>query len=174
MWRGITIGTCLAVFVVGAVSGQSQRSPATLDDLLSELRGLRADLNASTGTTTRAQVIVGRLGVQEQRIASIGRELLEAQDDLRAAMQQRERTSGMVAAMKQRLESGAVVLDRVSYAREIAEMESRLLRERQREDDLRYRENELLNMLVTEQGRWIELSSRLDEVERALSVGRQQ
>ena len=169
MFRHTTIVALFAVVVVAVVSGQSQRSPATLDDLLSELRGLRADLNASTGTTTRAQVIVGRLQVQEQRIASVGRELVEAQDDLRAAMRQRERTSGMVAAMKQRLEGGAVVLDRVSYARDITEVESRLLRERQREDDLRYRENELLNMLVTEQGRWIELSSRLDEVERALS-----
>jgi hypothetical protein len=169
MFRHTIIIALFAVVVVAVVSGQSQRSPATLDDLLSELLGLRADLNASAGTTTRAQVIVGRLGVQEQRIAWMGRELVEAQDDLRAAMQQRERTSGMVAAMKQRLDGGAVVLDRVSYARDITEVESRLLRERQREDDLRYRENELLNMLATEQGRWIELSSRLDEVERALS-----
>ena len=169
MWRGIIIGGALAGLLVAVVSGQSQRSPATLDDLLAEIRGLRADLNASVGTTTRAQVIVGRLGVQEQRIASLSRELAEVQTQLRAAMQQRERTSGMVAAMKQRLEGGAVVLDRVSYARDITEVESRLLRERHREDDLRYRENELLNMLVTEQGRWIELSSRLDEVERALT-----
>ena len=169
MWRGMAVGTCLAVLIVGVVSGQGQRSPATLDDLLSELRGLRADLNTSVGTTTRAQVIVGRLQVQEQRVASLGRELVEVQNDLRAAMQQRQRTSGMVAAMKQRLEGGAVVLDRESYTRDIAEVDSRLLRERQREDDLRYRETELLNMLVTEQGRWIELSSRLDDVERALA-----
>ena len=83
-------------------------------------------------------------------------------------MQQRQRTSNMVAAMRQRLESNAVVLDRVSYARDIAETESRLSRERQREDDLRYRESELLSMLVTEQGRWIEFNSRLDDLERAL------
>ena len=172
MFRQTTIIALFAILVVGVVSGQSQRSPATLDDLLAELRGLRADLNASVGTTTRAQVIVGRLGVQEQRIASFSRELAEVQTQLRAAMQQRERTTGMVAAMKQRLDSGAVVLDRVSYARDISETESRLRRERQREDDLRYRENELLNMLVTEQGRWIELSSRLDDVERALMRAR--
>ena len=110
--------------------------------------------------------------MQEQRIASVSRELAEVQTQLRTAMQQRERTSGMVAAMKQRLKGGAVVLDRVSYARDITEVESRLLRERQRKDDLRYRENELLNMLVTEQGRWIELSSRLDDVERALTSAR--
>ena len=62
MWRGITAGSCLAVVVVAGISGQSQRSPATLDDLLAELRGLRSDLNASVGINTRAQVIVGRLG----------------------------------------------------------------------------------------------------------------
>jgi hypothetical protein len=169
MWRGIAVGSCLAVLVVSVVSGQGQRSPATMDDLLVELRGLRADLNASSGTTTRAQVIVGRLQVQEQRIASVSRELVEVQNDLRAAMQQRQRTGGIIEAMKQRLDGGAVVLDRISYGRDIADTESRLLRERQREDDLRYRENELLNMLVTEQGRWMDFSSRLDDLERVLS-----
>ena len=169
MWRGITAGSCLAVVVVAGISGQSQRSPATLDDLLAELRGLRSDLNASVGINTRAQVIVGRLGVLEQRITSVGRELVEVQNHLGNAAQQRQRTSNMVAAMRQRLESNAVVLDRVSYARDIAETESRLLRERQREDDLRYRESELLSMLVTEQGRWIDFNSRLDDLERALS-----
>lgn len=169
MWRGIAVGSLVSFLLAGVVAGQAQHSPATLDDLLTELRGLRADLNASAGTTTRAQVIVGRLSVQEQRIAAVTRELGEVQNQLREAMQQRQRTSAMVAAMKQRMESGAVVLDRVSYGRDIAEIESRLLRERQREDDLRYRENELLNMLVTEQGRWIDFSSRLDDLERALA-----
>ena len=169
MFRPITIACVFALVVAGGVSGQGQRSPATLDDLLAELRGLRTDLNASVGTNTRAQVIVGRLGVQEQRITSASRELVEVQNQLREAMQQRQRTSNMVAAMRQRLESNAVVLDRVSYARDIAETESRLSRERQREDDLRYRESELLSMLVTEQGRWIEFNSRLDDVERALT-----
>jgi hypothetical protein len=42
----------------------------------------------------------------------------------------------------------------------------------QREDDLLYRENELLNMLVMEQGRWIELNASLDGLERALSPNR--
>jgi hypothetical protein len=126
------IACALAIIVAGVVSGQAQRSPATLDDLLAELRRLRTDLNASVGTNTRAQVIVGRLGVQEQRITSASRELVEVQNQLRDAMQQRQRTSNMVAAMRQRLDSNAVVLDRVSYARDIAETESRLSRERQR------------------------------------------
>ena len=168
MFRPIAIACVLAIVVAGGVSGQGQRSPATLDDLLAELRGLRTDLNASVGTNTRVQMIVGRLGVQEQRITSASRELSEVQNQLRDAMQQRQRTSNMVAAMRQRLESNAVVLDRVSYARDIAEIESRLLRERQREDDLRYRESELLSMLVTEQGRWMEFNSRLDDLEREL------
>ena len=82
MFRPIMIACALAIIVAGVVSGQAQRSPATLDDLLAELRRLRTDLNASVGTNTRAQVIVGRLGVQEQRITSASRELVEVQNQL--------------------------------------------------------------------------------------------
>ena len=53
MWRRMAVGTCLALLVGGGVSGQGQRSPATLDDLLREVRALRADLNESLRSTTR-------------------------------------------------------------------------------------------------------------------------
>ena len=79
MCRQTTIIVLFAVVVVGVVSGQSQRSPATLEDLLPEMRGLRADLAQSSSGTIRAQLVVGRVQVQEQRIASLRRELTDIQ-----------------------------------------------------------------------------------------------
>jgi hypothetical protein len=61
MWRGMAVGTCLAVLVVAVASGQAQRSPATLDDLLTEIRGLRADLSQQSGASLRTQLLVARL-----------------------------------------------------------------------------------------------------------------
>jgi hypothetical protein len=170
MWRNITIGICFALVVAGAVSGQSQRSPATLDDLLTELRGLRADLNSSVSATTRVQLVVGRLQVQEQRIASVSQELTETQNQLRTAIQQRERTNALVLALEQRIVSRTVVPDRImSFEQELEDTNIRLVRERNREADLRSRETELLAMLTAEQSRWIELNAGLDALERAFT-----
>jgi hypothetical protein len=170
MWRNITIGICFALAVAGAVSGQSQRSPATLDDLLTELRGLRADLNSSVSATTRVQLVVGRLQVQEQRIASVSQELTETQNQLRTAIQQRERTNALVLALEQRIVSRTVVPDRImSFEQELEDTNIRLVRERNREADLRSRETELLAMLTAEQSRWIELNAGLDALERAFT-----
>jgi hypothetical protein len=72
----------LAVFVgllSGALvgSGQAQRSPATLDDLLTEIRGLRADLSQQSSASFRTQLLVARLTLQEQRINALAGQLNE-------------------------------------------------------------------------------------------------
>ena len=82
MWRGIGIGISLAVLLVLGVSGQAQRSPATVDDLLAEMRGLRADLNQSSTASVRAQLLVGRLQLQEVRINTLGRDLTDIRQRL--------------------------------------------------------------------------------------------
>src|SRR5215472_2372413 len=61
----------LAVVVLAGavvVSGRAQRQPASLDDVVSELRALRAELRQTTGGSTRMQVLIARLAAQEQRI----------------------------------------------------------------------------------------------------------
>ena len=60
----------LGLVFIGAValSGQTQRGAATLDDVVSEIRGLRADLKKSTAATTQVQLLTVRLQLQEQRL----------------------------------------------------------------------------------------------------------
>jgi hypothetical protein len=173
MWRGIAIGTCLAVLVVGVVSAQGQRSRATLDDLLAEMRALRADLNESSIASVRAQLAIGRVQVQEQRIAAIARELTDTQNLLRSATTQRERTTSFLIDLEERLQSGKVIQERrAGFEQDLVTIKERLVVEQRREDDGRRRERELTNVLALEQNRWLEFNSRLDELERALSVDR--
>jgi len=56
------VAVLAAIGVLAAVaSGQTQDRPATMDDLLAELRGLRADLNHS-GCRQRADAVGSSLG----------------------------------------------------------------------------------------------------------------
>ena len=170
MRRGITIGIGLALVVVSVISGQSQRSPATMDDLLLEMRGLRADLAQSSSGSLRAQLVMGRAQVQEQRMATLRRELIDIQFQLRVATQQRERTDALALDVEQGIRSGNLGTDRIrQLERELADVKDRLVREQRLEQELRYKEGELATTLATEQNRWSDFNSRLDELERALS-----
>ena len=173
MGRGTAIGVGLALLVAGVVSGQGQRSPATLDDLLAEVRALRADLNESLRSTTRAHLVMGRVQVQEQRIATLKGDLINTQFQLRVAVQERDRTEATAVGVEDAIRSGNLSTDRArQLEKELADVKDRLLREQRTESELRYREAELANELALEQNRWTDFNSRLDDLERALSGAR--
>ena len=173
MWRGIAIGTGLALLVVGVVSGQGQRSPATLDDLLLEVRALRADVNESLRSTTRSQLVMGRVQVQEQRISTLKGELFNTQMLLRIATQEREGSETVASSVEDAIRSGNLSTERArQLEKELADVKDRLLRQQRTEGELRYRDAELVSTIAIEQNRWTEFNSRLDDLERALSSSR--
>ena len=134
------------------------------------MRGLRADLAQSSGGTIRAQLVVGRAQIQEQRIAGLRRELTDIQFQLRVATQQRERSDALAVDIEQGIRSGNLATDRLrQLERELADVKDRLVREQRFEQELRYKEGELANTLAAEQNHWTDFNSRLDELERALS-----
>jgi hypothetical protein len=160
----------LALLVVGVVSGQGQRSPATLDDLLREIRGLRADVNESLRSTTRSQVVMARVQAQELRISSFKGDLANTQIQLRLAAQERERTEATATGVEDGIRSGNLTTERArQLEKELADVKDRLYREQRTENELRNREAELVNTLAIEQGRWSDFNSRLDDLERALT-----
>ena len=170
MTRHMVVGVFIALALIGVASGQTQRSPATLDDLLIKLRGLRADLAQSSSGTIRAHLVMGRVQVQEQRIASLRRELIDIQFQLRVSTSQRERTDALAVEVEQGIRSGSLSTDRSrQLERELADIKDRLMREQRLESELRYKEGELANALATEQNRCTEFNTRLDDLERALS-----
>jgi hypothetical protein len=170
MWRGMAVGTCLAVLVVAVASGQAQRSPATLDDLLTEIRGLRADLSQQSGASLRTQLLVARLTLQEQRINALAGQLNET----RRALNGKQGDPESPVIRLKRFED--VVQARTAPPDALAEMEQMLPRLRQdaaiwQRDEAAHRsqENEISALLATEQNRWTEFNSRLDDLERTLS-----
>ena len=67
----------------GVIHAQATRAPvdaSAQDALLTEIRGLRQDINRVMTTNVRAQLLVGRLQLQEQRVFTVGRQLLEVQN----------------------------------------------------------------------------------------------
>ena len=78
-----------ALAMGGVASGQAQRPDATLDELVVEVQALRAEMNQAASASIRAQLLVGRLQMEDQRIAGVVRELDAVQAELAATAQVR-------------------------------------------------------------------------------------
>jgi chromosome segregation ATPase len=152
-----------------AVSGQSQRQPATLDDLVMEIRALRADLKASAVATTRTQMLTARLQLQEQRIAVLANQRSDIMARLAVETRLRADAQGHVQRfeeMKNRNES--VGIPRAELESQEQMFKGNFTQHRDAEQQLRGQESDLSAQIAAEQNRWQDFNNRLDELERSL------
>jgi chromosome segregation ATPase len=151
--------------VAAVVAGQSARSAPASDDLLAEVRGLRAEFNQAAGGSVRAQLLVARLQMQEQRVNATARQLADVQDRL-ASVQQGQ------AAMVERLSVSEDSQQRLPPEDrsddQIRALKLQIDQVQKREQDLRTQEAALSGALAAEQSRWSEFNARLDALERSL------
>jgi predicted RNase H-like nuclease (RuvC/YqgF family) len=188
-WKMVVLA--MAVAAVGARAGMSARSvaaqpaavrpavvqPAAMQpqeaqvtaQLLQEVRALRAALERMTVAGTRAQLLLARLQMQEQRMTLLGRQLQETRTKL--ADLRRERQS-----QAERIEGFTEGLDRLSPEQRL-EMERGLKMTRQTvkqlDQQIETAQAEDLGVghaLSTEQSRWIDLNARLEELEGMLAA----
>src|SRR5689334_5158762 len=85
--RMAILGSVSVLLLAAALSGQVRQPGTPTDELLAEVRALRADINNSTRAGLRAQLLGMRLQLQEQRIGVVSRQLTEVQERLRANAQ---------------------------------------------------------------------------------------
>jgi hypothetical protein len=97
----------MAVFFTAMASAQFRQGPATLDEVVAELRGIRADLAETSSASVRAQLLLARLQLQEQRIYGLMRQIGDAQNQIAAARQEargaeRERMQQIILELSNR------------------------------------------------------------------------
>jgi hypothetical protein len=169
MWRAIIGGICIALVMVGIVSGQARRSPATLDDLLLEIRAFRGDLNQSSSVSTRALLLAARVQVQEHRISEISRQVVDLQRETDFIGRRREELESAVKMFEQRRPTLSSDAQRAENEENLRTSIERLQEDTRRGSTLRQRLTDASNALLMEQNRWSDFNARLDELERALT-----
>lgn len=167
--------------VIGAVTNVSGQSPApprqddVLGALLVEVRGLRAAMEQMASAGPRVQLFASRLQLQEARLNGMIRRLDAVRDSLAAAQADLSRVQGQQrqfeAAMEQHRLSGTPEAREEAREAElmVGEVKRQLAAAKTTVDRYTAEETQLVADLTTEQGRWIEINQRLDELERALS-----
>jgi septal ring factor EnvC (AmiA/AmiB activator) len=166
----VTLLVGLAAAVATIAFGQTPRNPATMDDLLAELRGLRADLSHVAAANMRMQSLVARLSLQEQRINTLGRQLTDVNAQLEAVTRERIAQEDQLKQFESAVAGGSLPpeMPREDAERELGNQKRQASRTRAREQQLRTQAAEVTASLAAEQDRWTDFNARLDDLERAL------
>jgi hypothetical protein len=165
-----------ATLIVGSlvlvVSAQStppaDASEAAIAALVSELRAIRVELSETSQRSLRFQLLLARLQLQEQRIVNLDRQRAEV---LKTLMDTTT-VSAMFTSQFEQLARGcqrASGDDQKECEAQLVTMKATTATHQAREQQLRSQEAELMQAIAAEQGRWSDFSSRLDELERALT-----
>ena len=142
-------------------------SSANPDALLAEVRAIRTDLANAASASIRTQLLVARLQLQEQRINTVARQLSDVQSQL-AGTNLAPRTS-RVRQLETMLRGSLSQEERASAEQEMAELKISMEEAQRRADGLQNQEATLSNAFSAEQSRWLELSERLDQIERDIA-----
>lgn len=168
--RAVTLIGVVLLGVVAVLSAQSGSSP--YNELLAEVRGLRADLATSASVSGRIQLLSARLSIQEQRLSGLSQQLNEVRDAL-------ARTTGDRLEIEARLEQINTSLTRavpIDPQKDASELRSVLINRlsglRDRESQLRAHESEVSALLASEERQRRDFNSRLDDLERSLPGAR--
>jgi hypothetical protein len=162
--------SALLMSSVAIVSVRGEQPPPQDSALLAEVRLLRQAIEALAGNGTRVQIVFGRLQLQEQRTANAARRL----DDLRQALA--AATSGAGVAAERVKEAERLIADGVAPPEEQRAMQYELQRAKQEWGRLEAERARLASeeadagtLLSQEQGRWSDLNTQLEALERALT-----
>jgi len=158
--RPVVLGAMLAASVTSIVTGQQQPRPATTDDLLTEIRALRADIIQASENAIRVQLATVRVTLQEGRVSTLTQQL----NNVRQQLAQSQLTlAPFTLQLKQAQESNSEIL---------APLRNTIEQVQKRDRELRAQEAEIDRLLTSEAARLADLNSRLSQIEQALQAPR--
>lgn len=155
--------------LAGVASGQAQRPDATLDELVVEVQALRAEMNQAAAASIRAQLLVGRLQMEDQRIASVVRELETVQDDLAVNAQARTDAAAKLRSLEDAV-LGATNDVREDAVKQLNAAKAAAQQVDRRLQALKRRESALAKELQEDQARWHDINARLENFEQSMTA----
>ena len=169
--RSIALAAVLVLVGAGSwlvpATAQSARNDDVLPALLTEVKGLRAAMEQMASGSTQAQLLVGRLQLQEGRVTSMIRRLDTVRDTLAAARTQYDQLAGSVKMLQQGEEPGDKSSNELNGI--LSGLKTQVAAAKANVDRLASEEMQLTADIAAEQQRWVAINQRLDELERTLA-----
>ena len=157
-----------AVFGLTLFAGQSSSvtSPksSSLDDVVAEVRALREDVRRTAESSLRAQLLVARLQVEEQRIEGLAKQLSDTEEHMRGLESAR---NPMMAEMLKNFEAEPRDPNQPDF---LAGVRAQLEKIQNGDPVLMERQATLSRMLAEEQARWVAFNAQLEALEKTVSA----
>lgn len=168
----IVIALCGAA---GAVlwAGQPSDRPtidASMSALVAEIRELRGAVERSGLMATQSQLLLGRLQLQENRLAMLGRQAQESRDLLNEAERAVIELETRVRRTTSAISSAQTAEMRQAIADQAEALKSELRQMQVKAQQLRARDSAASAALADEQGRWVDFNNRLETLERTIAA----
>jgi len=163
-------GSVAVLLLAAAVSGQGRQPATPTDELLAEVRALRAEVNNAARAGMRAQLLGMRLQLQEQRIGVVSRQLTEVQERLHTNQQTQTTLAAQLKAfpfmnLEQQDDAEGIGQLFAPFKKQLAELE-------RTDQRLKSEEADLQRLLAVEQARWTGFNAQIEELERAAGAPR--
>lgn len=157
---------CLAVSAQTAKSQTAARptSEQSLQELVSEVRQLRATLQRMNAAVYKGQVMLERLKLQQEQVMRIAHELATVREDVTELKAEQDKIKSLMGRVEAGVEAG------IRHSSELAELNNAMEQLTQREQRLMVREARLANELEGERAKLNDLNDRLNalvEIEMA-------
>jgi hypothetical protein len=180
-WRYLVTGlaqnarTLIVLILVGAVGfvtlkGQQDiPESGQLKELVSEVRALRLAIERAAASTSQSQLLLGRVQLQENRLATLSRQYQEARGrtaDAQMAQAELERDFQRVQAA---FESTTSLEERRALEDRVVQLKRQVANQQARTAQMRADELGAADVLAAEQQRWADFNQRLEGIERTLS-----
>jgi chromosome segregation ATPase len=171
----VVLALIFGVTTAVALRAQAPPSASPSNDavaaLVIEVRALRTELSQAANASLRSQMLVTRVQLQEQRLMHLDRQRAEVVTKLGDAEKMRALFSGQLKTFESP-DSQVPPEERRHMEDALAGLKAQLQAVQSSEATLRNEQDTLLSAISTEQSRWSDFNSRLDELERSLPARR--
>jgi chromosome segregation ATPase len=159
-----------------AAAGADHRD--ILPALLQEVRGLRAAIEQMTASSSRVQLVLGRLQLQEQRLGGANSRLAEVRNHLGAAQRRVAEMQDQAASLESMVSGqtempkpeGQMTAEQIrrQITMEMQAVQQQMTAANAEVQRLTIQENTLAGEVSAEEARWADLNRQLEELERSL------
>jgi chromosome segregation ATPase len=169
-WALLTVAFVTVAGASGVVARQAQaaRDQDVLQALLVEVRGLRTAIERMVSVGPRVQLALGRLQLQEQRVNTLLRRHDELTQNIESDQAQVARMTDGLSRLEDEQRRVTDTARRDDLEAEMKSVKAMVAQTNAQLQRLQAEEATLAAQIATEQGRWMDISSQLDALERTL------
>jgi hypothetical protein len=182
-WRYLVTGlahnarTLMVLLLVGAVGFATLRGQQEMPEsgemkaLVSEVRALRLAIERAAASTSQSQLLLGRVQLQENRLATLSRQYQEARGRTANAQMAQAELERELRRMQEASENStsSPPEERRALEDRVVQLKSQVAHQQARTAQMRADEIGAADVLAAEQQRWADFNQRLEGIERTLS-----